>query len=99
MKNIHGLFPSREEESSTDEAIEARYFEFMRGGGCKDVVNALEQCEGPRSTKCKEIAGMLFNCMYSYPDYYQPVITLWETSYKQLARDLDVFHAIYFSPE
>ncbi|KAF3493311.1 hypothetical protein DY000_02054999 [Brassica cretica] len=65
----------------------------MRGGGCKDVFNALEDCERPRSTKCKEIAGMLFNCMYSHPDYYQPVIALWEAFYKQLAKDLEVFHA------
>ncbi|KAJ4879415.1 hypothetical protein Rs2_36469 [Raphanus sativus] len=93
MKNIHGLFPSREGESSTDEAVEARYFEFLRRGGCKDVANALEHCEEPRSTKCKQIAGMLFNCMYSHHDYYQPVIALWETFYKQLAEDLDAFHA------
>ncbi|KAF3574399.1 hypothetical protein F2Q69_00060970 [Brassica cretica] len=94
IKNIHGLFPPRAGESSTEEeAAEARYFEFMRGGGCKDVFNALEDCERPRSTKCKEIAGMLFNCMYSHPDYYQPVIALWEAFYKQLAKDLEVFHA------
>ncbi|CAH8388902.1 unnamed protein product [Eruca vesicaria subsp. sativa] len=90
IKNMFGLFGG---ESSSDEAAEARYYEFMRGGGCKDVVNALEHCEGPRSTKCKQIAGMLFNCMYSHPDYYQPVIAVLETFYKQLGKDLDVFHA------
>ncbi|KAL0651520.1 hypothetical protein Bca4012_094211 [Brassica carinata] len=52
-------------------------------GGCKDVVKALEHFEGPRSTKCKQIMGMLFNCMYSHPDYYQPVIAEFEVFYKQ----------------
>ena len=81
IKNMHGLFAG---ESSTDEeAAEARYFEFMRRGGCKDVVKALEHFEGPRSTKCKQIMGMLFNCMYSHPDYYQPVIAEFEVFYKQ----------------
>lgn len=93
IKNIHGLFPPRAGESSTDEAVEARYFEFLRGGCCKDVVKALEDCEGPRSTKCKEIAGMLFNCMYSHPDYYQPVIAVFEASVEQLDKDLKVFRA------
>ncbi|CAH8388975.1 unnamed protein product [Eruca vesicaria subsp. sativa] len=94
IKKIYGLFPPREGEASTDEeAAEARYCEFMRGGGCKDVFNALEDCEGPRSAKCKEMAGMLFNCMYSHSDYYQPVIAVWETFYEQLAKDLEVFHA------
>lgn len=93
IKNLYGLFPPRAGESSTDEAAEARYSEFMTGGGCKDVFKALEDCEGPRSTKCKEIAGMLFYCMYSHPDYYQPVLAVWETSLKQLDKDLEVFRS------
>ncbi|KAJ4879416.1 GCK domain-containing protein [Raphanus sativus] len=93
MKNLYGLFPPRAGESSTDEAAEARYMEFMRGGCCKDAFNALMDCEGPRSSKCKQTALMLFNCMYSHPDYYQPVNAVWETSFEKLEKDLEVFRA------
>ncbi|KAG2319782.1 hypothetical protein Bca4012_053959 [Brassica carinata] len=93
IKNLYGLFPPRAGESSTDEAAEARYSEFMRGGGC-NVFKALEDCERPRSTKCKQIAEMLFNCMYySHPDYYQPVMAVFECTFEQLEKDLEVFRA------
>ncbi|XP_024008054.1 uncharacterized protein LOC112084029 [Eutrema salsugineum] len=78
-RDLLALFPSKLGESATEaerkKDSEAQFFEYMRGGACKDEFNAHEDCvveSGHRNKKCHEIYAKMNNCMRTHHHYYQP---------------------------
>lgn len=105
IRDLNAMFESkegdterREKEGDTErreKETEVRFCEFMKGGACKQAFTALEDCveETGHITKCRERSSMLFKCMSSHPDYYQPLLSLIKTAQEQLTKDLEAWLA------
>ncbi|KAL1207760.1 hypothetical protein V5N11_000492 [Cardamine amara subsp. amara] len=99
IKELDAILPPKQGESSTnkpkeerEEEVLMRFNEFMKGGGCKESVKAMEDCvEKTQSIipDCIQPLRMLFKCMDAHSRYYQPIITLAESTMEQVNKKID----------
>ncbi|XP_068645359.1 uncharacterized protein [Aristolochia californica] len=70
-----------EAEEEGEEDGECGFCLFMKGGGCREVFIAWENCveEAEKNKeniveKCFEVTGKLKQCMDAHADYYEPIL-------------------------
>ncbi|KAM7269761.1 hypothetical protein ACFE04_025258 [Oxalis oulophora] len=80
-----------DEEEEEEEEGECGFCVFMKGGGCKEVFIAWEDCieaaekkEEDIVNKCFEATSALRKCMEAHEDYYAPILKVEKRAEEEL---------------
>ncbi|XP_010453320.1 PREDICTED: uncharacterized protein LOC104735263 [Camelina sativa] len=102
-RELHALFPSKLGNSSStdvpkegctekeDDELIARFSQFMKGGACKEVYTAFEDCfeKTDNIYKCPaKYSPLLIKCVDAHSEYYQPIIALAECTVEQFTKEV-----------